>query len=134
MNTSILTTDADTSLTANEVIPETFFATNINTIEGVVESDTNKVLILLSTFTPDWQLTVDDKPTKIYSAYGYMAAEVNPGTHRYLFAYKPMWFFVGLTISIATLIVMLFLLIDELSDHFKIKRFLQGTKPVQVNR
>ncbi len=123
MNNSILTMDADTSLTAKEVIPETFFAPNINTLEGVVYSDSNKVLILLSTFTPDWQLKIDGKPTKIYSAYGYMAAEVNPGTHRYLFVYKPMWFFVGLTISIATLVVMFVLLIGDLAGHFKIKHF-----------
>ena len=123
MDTSILTTEADTSLTVKEVNPATFFATNINTLEGVVDSDSSKVLILLSNFTPDWQLTIDGKPTKIYSAYGYMAAEVNPGSHHYLFVYKPVWFFVGLMISSATLIIILILLIGELSDHFKIKRF-----------
>jgi hypothetical protein len=122
MDTSILATDTGTNLTTKEVFPENFSATNINALEGFVSSDSNKVLILLSTFTPDWQLTIDDKPTKIYSAYGYMAAEVNPGTHHYRFIYKPVWFYVGLTITITTLVVIFILLIGELSDHFKIKR------------
>jgi len=115
MTTDVLTTVVNTSLANKEVIPETFVDTNINTLEGVVNSDSNKVLILLSTFTPDWQLTIDGKPTKIYSAYGYMAAEVNPGTHHYVFTYQPVWFFVGLAISVATLVIILIILIADLS-------------------
>ena len=121
MDTSILMMDSSTRLTAKEVFPETFLATNVNVLEGVVDSDSNKVLILLSTFTPDWQLTIDGSPTKIYSAYGFMAAEVNQGTHHYRFVYKPVWFIVGLMISFSTLLVILLLLVVDLSDHFKVR-------------
>ena len=66
---------------------------------------------MLSTYTPNWQLNIDGSPTKIYSAYGYMVAEVNPGRHHYEFVYRPVWFYVGLAISLFTLLVMLMTLI-----------------------
>lgn len=110
----ILTSAAGTSLTAQELTPETFVAVNVNTLEGTVTDSSNKILVLLSTFTPDWQLAIDGAPAKIYSVAGYMAAEVSPGTHDYAFVFRPLWFFVGLAISIATLLAMFIILIVDL--------------------
>ena len=110
---STLTTESDANLDASEVSPVTSFTTNINSIEGIVNSDTKKALVVLSTFSSGWQLNIDDKPTKIYNAYGYMAADVNPGSHHYMFIYQPGWFFVGLTISLLTLFAITAMLIAD---------------------
>jgi len=111
LDISTLTTPIDTNLTSSEVTPDDSFTENINSIDGIVKSDAKKALIVLSNFTPGWQLTIDGRPTKVYNASGYMAAEVNPGTHHYLFTYQPIWFFVGLIISLATLLIILWILV-----------------------
>ncbi|MGC1377300.1 MAG: YfhO family protein, partial [Anaerolineales bacterium] len=111
LDISTLTTPIDSSLTNDEVTPAASFTENINEIEGVVESNSKKALVVLSSFSSGWQLTVDGRPAKIYNAYGYMAAEVNPGVHRYRFTYQPVWFFVGLITSLATLLVILWILV-----------------------
>jgi hypothetical protein len=110
VSTYTLDASAGTSLTPEEVREESFLAKDTNSIDGYVSSDSMKALILLSTYTPNWQLSIDGRPTKIYSAYGYMAAEVNPGRHYYEFVYRPIWFYVGLTVSLLTLVVMLALM------------------------
>jgi uncharacterized membrane protein YfhO len=113
LNTDTLYRPAGTNLTLAEVREESFLTKNTNTIDGYVDSDSMKALILLSTYTPNWQLSIDGRPVKIYNAYGYMAAEVNAGRHYYEFTYRPLWFYVGLTISLLTLVVMLALLVMD---------------------
>jgi hypothetical protein len=103
---STLNTLVEGNLRIDEVTPVTSFVANINDMEGDVESDSTRALILLSTFSPGWQLTVDGNPRKIYNAYGFMAAEVDKGSHHYQFVYRPVWFFVGLVISLTTLLIM----------------------------
>jgi hypothetical protein len=111
LDTSILTTPINRNLAISEVTPMTSFTANVNEIEGVVESDSKKALIVLSSFSPGWQLTIDGKPTKIYNASRYMAAKVDPGIHHYLFIYQPFWFFVGLITTLATLLIILWILV-----------------------
>jgi hypothetical protein len=108
-----LTSNRGANLNLKEVTPMTSFTTNINKIEGIVNSDSKKMLVILSSFSPGWQLTIDGNPTKIYSAYGYMATEVNPGSHRYLFVYQPGWFYVGLAISLITLFAITIMILAD---------------------
>jgi len=113
MSTSTLTTTSDTDLIASEVTPVTSVTAKINDMEVVVDSDSTGALVLLSSFSPDWQLTIDGRPTKVYNAYGYIAAEVNPGIHHYVFEYQPVWFFVGLITSIVTLLMIVWMLVAD---------------------
>jgi len=110
-STDTLSTPADAPLNLAEVREESFQSKGTDKIEGYISSDSARKLIVLSTYTPNWQLNIDGSPTKIYSAYGYMAADVNPGRHHYEFVYRPVWFSVGLVISLSTLLMMLATLI-----------------------
>ncbi len=110
MSKSTLTTNTHTDLTASEVTPMTSVTAKINDMEAVVSSSSTGYLVLLSSFSPDWQLTIDGRATKVYNAYGYIAAEVNPGIHHYVFTYQPVWFFVGLLTSIVTLLMIVWML------------------------
>jgi hypothetical protein len=122
MSTSTLTADSKSDLSAGEVTPVSSVTARINNVEVLVDSDTTGALVLLSTFSPGWELSVDGNPGKIYNAYGYMAAEVIKGSHRYLFTYRPVSFFIGLVISLATLLTMVAVLVLDTWQNTSARR------------
>ena len=75
-----------------------------------ISIDTNSTepstLILAQTSYPGWQATIDGKPTNIFNTNGlFSAIELEAGTHRVVFQYKPRSWQLGLWISITTLIL-----------------------------
>jgi hypothetical protein len=63
-------------------------------------------LVLSDAFYPGWQATVDGKPVKIYRAdYAFRAVPLPEGTHLVRFAYYPLSYRLGRSISLATLLL-----------------------------
>lgn len=64
-------------------------------------------LVLSDAFYPGWQATVDGKPVKIFRAdYAFRAVPLPEGTHLVRFAYHPLSYRLGRSISLATLLLM----------------------------
>lgn len=110
---SLTTTSTTDPITAGETTPATGIVASINSMELVVDSRSDRSLVLLSSFSPDWHLDIDGKPGKIYNAAGFIAAETQAGTHHYLFTYQPVSFYVGLSISTVSLLTAIALLITQ---------------------
>jgi hypothetical protein len=63
-------------------------------------------LILSDTFYPGWRATINGQPAKIFRANGFVRAiALDAGMHKVEFRYIPVSFFLGLAISIMTLLV-----------------------------
>jgi hypothetical protein len=70
------------------------------------------LVVLVSNF-PGWELLVDGKPAPLMPANDYLGAEMLPGYHIYTFNFRPFSYFLGLAISILTLLMALGLLLKE---------------------
>jgi hypothetical protein len=67
-----------------------------------------KVLVLADIYYPGWEAHVNGKKTTIYKAnFCLRAVYLAPGKHRVRFSYNPLSFKIGLSISLATLVVLL---------------------------
>lgn len=112
-----------TGLITSEVAPATSVSAGINDIEVVASSDSTRALVVLSSFAPDWQLIVDGKPAETYDAFGYLAAAIEPGQHHFKFTYRPVWFYLGLGISLFSLLVVAGMLFANTLQHIARERF-----------
>lgn len=68
----------------------------------ILDVDTMREAFLYvgDTYYPGWRAYLDGKETKIYRAnLAFRAVQVPPGTHRVVFSYIPMSFYIGLLIT-----------------------------------
>lgn len=65
-------------------------------------------LNVLDTYDPAWRVEVDRRPATLLRANGlYRAVRLAPGTHEVRFAYRPMPFYAGLVVTLATAFALL---------------------------
>jgi hypothetical protein len=64
----------------------------------------DQLVVLVSNY-PGWELLVDGKSAPLMPVNEYLGAAMLPGIHTYTFTFRPFSFFLGLTISIATLLL-----------------------------
>lgn len=75
-----------------------------NKAEFKTNAKGNRLLFLSDTYYPGWKAFVDDEETKIYRAnYAFRAISVPSGVHLVKFAYEPMSFKAGYSISLVSL-------------------------------
>jgi hypothetical protein len=78
-------------------------------IEIVVEADQPSLLVVAQSYHPWWRASVDDKSSRLWQAnYAFQALEIPEGRHRVTLAYRDRSFFLGTTVSIATLLACAF--------------------------
>jgi len=76
-------------------------AENPQHIEITVDAAADGYLVLLDTFYPGWQVTVDGQPAPIYRAdYIARAVFVSTGKHAVVFDYRPFWFRLGVGLAV----------------------------------
>lgn len=64
-------------------------------------------LVLADLFYPGWEARVDGRPTQLFRADGlFRAVAVPPGSHQVLFRYRPLSFYAGAAVSLATLLLL----------------------------
>ena len=70
-----------------------------------------KILVLADLYYPGWEARVNNQKAKIYKAnFCLRAVYLNPGKNMVRFSYNPVSFKIGLSISLATAIVLLIVL------------------------
>ncbi|MFH0765268.1 MAG: YfhO family protein [Calditrichota bacterium] len=71
-----------------------------------VVSDVPKLLVLADQYYPSgWTATIDRRETPILRADGVMrAVEIGAGDHQIVFKFHPKWFYIGLYISLTTIV------------------------------
>ena len=70
-------------------------------------------LVVLVSDYPGWRLFVDGQPAEIRPANRYLGAAMLPGEHTYIFVFQPAKHYVGLGISLLTLVIALGLLLAD---------------------
>lgn len=93
----------------DEVTPLTPFFPGPNDVEVIASGDSDQTLVVLVTHYPGWRLYVDGRSQPLANVSGYLAADMQPGSHRYVFSFRPTWFFVGVWISLFALGICLYL-------------------------
>jgi hypothetical protein len=89
-----------------------------NSVRCEVESGVRGYLILLDSYYPGWQATLDGAPVPILRAnYAFRAVEVTPGKHVVEFHFRPRSFSVGVLISTLTLVAGLGVLFEARSSE-----------------
>ena len=53
---------------------------------------------------PGWQVSVDGHPAKVLSINHYLGAAMLPGEHTFTFAFHPVQYYIGMVISLVTLV------------------------------
>lgn len=77
-------------------------------IEINVNANSNKLLFLSDMYFPGWNAYVDARQVKILRAdYAFRAVEISKGNHIVKFVYRPFSFFLGLWITLLSLIILL---------------------------
>ncbi len=73
------------------------------------ESSSAGYLVLLDSYYPGWSARVDGKETRIIRAnYGFRAVALPAGRHKVEFVYRPRTFYIGLALTLGTLLFGLF--------------------------
>jgi len=85
---------------ASGATPE-IVAEHPNKIVIRVEADSPGWLVLSDVWYPGWRAWVDGEPVTVLRAnYLFRAVEVPAGPHEVVFAYRPVWFYAGLVVSL----------------------------------
>lgn len=109
-------------LRSEEVTALTPFIPNFNRVEIVMPGEAGSLLVVLMNAYPGWQVTVDGRKQDLKNVGGYLATDIQPGIHQYVFAYNPTSFTVGLLISLLALLGTFALLVSDLSWQNAIAR------------
>jgi len=84
-------------------------AENPQHLEITVDAAADGYLVLLDTFYPGWQATVDGQPAPIYRAdYIARAVFVSAGKHAVVFDYRPFWFWLGVGLAVGFGLIVVF--------------------------
>jgi len=78
--------------------------------EGTPMRDGDVLVVLMSNY-PGWKLLIDGEPAQVTPYNGYLGAKMLPGDHSYLFYFLPAQFIIGASISAATVILVLAILL-----------------------
>lgn len=90
-------------LTSADVRPLAPVSASPNRIVVDADGRGGETLVALTAAYRGWRLTVDGRPAPLRNVGGYLAAALQPGTHRYTFSFSPWSFWAGLVLSLATL-------------------------------
>ena len=81
----------------------------VNHIDITVNSSGSGWLVLSDTYYPGWQAKVSGMEKNIYAADGlFRAIQLDAGQANVLFAYIPLWFYVGIGVSSVSWIMLFF--------------------------
>lgn len=117
-------------LVRGDVTELSAFSPSPNRMEVIAEGKGGETLVVLTTHYPGWQVKVDGKAQELRKVGGYLAADVLPGVHQYIFEYRPMLFFLGLFISLVCLGITTVLLLSDLGPE--LRSAWSGLKSVPV--
>ncbi len=82
-------------------------------VDGASAADSDLVLVILTSGFKGWRLAVDGQPAPLLNVGGYLAAAVQPGARTYAFSYSPSSFWLGLAISLMSVLVLGVLLVVD---------------------
>jgi len=101
-----------TNIGDGEII-STDFSDYDDILVNIKNSGSPAFLVLSDSFYPGWHAYIDGVESKIYKTNGVARGILidKPGEHQIKFKYKPMSFYIGLTISVVSLILLLIMII-----------------------
>lgn len=93
----------DMELRHSDVTPLKPQVTGPNSLQVTARGDGDATLVVLTANYPGWMVRLDGQPTPLRNVGGYLASDLQPGEHEYVFAYRPTSFILGLGISLLSL-------------------------------
>ena len=108
---------ASGELVRGDVTELSAFTPSPNRVEVIAGGQAGDKLVVLTTHYPGWRVRVDGKAQALRKVDGYLAADILPGVHQYIFEYRPTLFFIGLIISLVCLAITTGLLLSDLQPE-----------------
>jgi len=99
-------------------------------IKGTAATAGQQLIALVSDY-PGWQLSIDGQRADMQPVNGYLGAVMQPGTHEYVFAFRPTGAYIGMAISALALIASACLLARE---QFEGRRRSEATATPRLRR
>ncbi len=106
---SALQANPQEELRSEEVTPLTPFFKN-DTVEIIAQATEQEVLVVLISYFPGWRVKIDGRRAQLEQVGGYLAVKMEEGIHKYRFEFRPTVFYWGLTLSLISLSIGLFLI------------------------
>jgi hypothetical protein len=101
-------------LKRSEVIPLEVNELGPNTLSIQTEVlEESMWIVVMTSYHPGWEVTIDQQPVDLTYIGNYLAVEAVPGTHEYIFSYKPASFRLGFGLTITTILILVGLMIRE---------------------
>ena len=98
-------------------------------VNGQADDSGGHLVVLVSDY-PGWRLRVDGQPATLQPLNGYLGAALLSGEHTYVFEFRPPLHYIGLGVSLAALLVCVWLLgSDRLSQRGQTRRSAPTTRP-----
>ncbi|RME47884.1 MAG: hypothetical protein D6791_04735 [Chloroflexi bacterium] len=134
-NDELSDTSAGRELWREDVTPLQAYSPGPNSVELITGGDAGSSLVVLMTNYPGWRVTVDGRRQKLKNVGGYLAADLQPGVHKYVFSFSPASFKLGLAISLLALLLTLGLLVTDLQYEWEqVRQRLRGFEPAQLDK
>ena len=131
-NQTLATPNAD-ELKLHDVIPQTTYSPNGDSMEIVADSSSDSTLVTLVTNFPGWVARIDGQPVKLYSVNGYLAISMRTGVHQYTFSFESGALKTGIIISLISLLVILYWALSDLNWAKAWARLRKLTSPGHKN-
>jgi len=117
LNSALLATTGP-ELTRSMVDELLAFQSGPGRIELIASAESQQTLVVLVTSYPGWRVSIDGKEESLINVGGYLATNMMPGTHKYIFSYHPIPFYIGLVISLISLAICLTILAVDSRSEF----------------
>ncbi|MFC1599713.1 YfhO family protein [Patescibacteria group bacterium] len=105
---TVQTEDSDKAVEILKPLEISEIQYDLQGIQLEVESDEMGFLIVNDTYYPEWKAYIDGEKTEIIKTNGLVRGIFVPeGRHTVIFAYQPVYFYVGLVVSLVTFLLML---------------------------
>lgn len=104
----------DCLLKRQDVVPVEMWISGPNDVEVIARGDVDQsTLVVLMNYYFGWKLYVDGHEQPLRNVSGYLAAVVQPGTHKYTFSFRSQSFMLGLVLSLLGLAATLGMALSE---------------------
>lgn len=103
----------------SDVLPLTPYVDGPNQLEIITSGQPDDLLVVMITNYPGWKAIVDGKPLLMQNVGGYLAVDMLPGVHKYVFSFQPRSVYIGLIISLLFVGLSGYLLFSDLRINLR---------------
>jgi hypothetical protein len=116
----------------SDVVEQALLWNGPNQSESIVKATDAELFVILVSYHPDWQVSVDGNRSETLNVSGVLGIQASPGLHKYTFSYRPPWFYIGLVLTSLGFLTVAYWLRDSLVSILSSTRRSIAGVPQQI--